>query len=98
MTSRPNLDETGATQEEASGHSRRTVLTGAGVLVVAATLSGCTRPEAQSLSDPAATLGPLSEVPVGAGRVFADAQVVVTQPTRGEFHAFSAIALTRDVQ
>jgi Rieske Fe-S protein len=30
-------------------------------------------------------------VPVGAGRVFADAQVVVTQPTRGEFHAFSAI-------
>jgi Rieske Fe-S protein len=32
----------------------------------------------------------VSEVPVGGGVVLADAGVVVTQPTRGEFRGFSA--------
>ncbi|MBP2401740.1 Cytochrome b6-f complex iron-sulfur subunit [Streptomyces netropsis] len=32
-----------------------------------------------------------SEIPVGGGKVFADRRVVVTQPSRGEFKAFSAI-------
>ncbi|MEU5113757.1 Rieske (2Fe-2S) protein [Streptomyces longwoodensis] len=32
-----------------------------------------------------------SEIPVGGGKVFADRKVVVTQPDRGEFKAFSAI-------
>jgi Rieske Fe-S protein len=36
-------------------------------------------------------LGLASEVPVGGGKVFTDAKVVVTQPTKGEFKAFSAI-------
>ena len=34
---------------------------------------------------------PTSEIPVGGGRIFADQQVVVTQPKAGEFKAFSAI-------
>jgi Rieske Fe-S protein len=32
-----------------------------------------------------------SEVPVGGGKILASDQVVVTQPTKGEFKAFSAI-------
>ena len=32
-----------------------------------------------------------SEVPVGGGAVLAAAKVVVTQPTKGTYHAFSAI-------
>ncbi|MEU0272985.1 Rieske (2Fe-2S) protein [Streptomyces sp. NPDC006307] len=32
-----------------------------------------------------------TDIPVGGGRVFADRQVVVTQPEEGEFRAFSAI-------
>lgn len=32
-----------------------------------------------------------SEVPVGGGTVFKDEKVVVTQPTAGEFKAFSAV-------
>jgi Rieske Fe-S protein len=36
-------------------------------------------------------LGPTSSVPVGGGTVFANQKVVVTQPTAGTFHAFSAI-------
>jgi Rieske Fe-S protein len=39
--------------------------------------------------------GPLSvketEIPVGSGKIFPDAQTVITQPQKGEFKAFSAI-------
>jgi Rieske Fe-S protein len=36
------------------------------------------------------TLAKTSSIPVGGGAVFADQNVVVTQPTAGEFKAFSA--------
>ncbi|MEV6828735.1 Rieske (2Fe-2S) protein [Amycolatopsis sp. NPDC051102] len=36
-------------------------------------------------------LGPSGDIPVGGGKVFADKQVVVTQPVAGTFAAFSAI-------
>jgi Rieske Fe-S protein len=36
-------------------------------------------------------LGAAAEVPVGGGKVFTAAKVVVTQPARGEFKAFSAV-------
>lgn len=35
-------------------------------------------------------LAAVSEIPVGGGKVFADQKVVVTQPTAGQFKAFSA--------
>ena len=34
---------------------------------------------------------PTSDIEVGGGTIFADQKVVVTQPTEGEFKAFSAI-------
>jgi Rieske Fe-S protein len=36
-------------------------------------------------------LGTTGEVPVGGGKVFTSAKVVVTQPTAGEFKGFSAV-------
>jgi len=36
-------------------------------------------------------LGAASEIPVGGGVVFTAAKVVVTQPVKGEYKAFSAI-------
>jgi Rieske Fe-S protein len=36
-------------------------------------------------------LGPTSAVPVGGGKVYSAQKVVVTQPTAGTFHGFSAI-------
>ncbi|GAA2709788.1 MULTISPECIES: Rieske (2Fe-2S) protein [Streptomyces] len=36
-------------------------------------------------------LGKAADVPVGGGKVFADRKVVVTQPAKGEFKAFSAV-------
>ena len=39
--------------------------------------------------------GPLSvketDIPVGSGKIFPDAQTVITQPKKGEFEAFSSI-------
>ena len=35
--------------------------------------------------------GKTSEVPVGGGKIFAADKVVVTQPTEGDFKAFSAV-------
>lgn len=40
---------------------------------------------------PGKELGAASEIPVGGGKVFADDKVVVTQPQKGEFKAFSAV-------
>ncbi len=36
-------------------------------------------------------LGMAADVPVGGGKVFTAAKVVVTQPTKGKFNAFSAV-------
>ena len=36
-------------------------------------------------------LGSTSQIPVGGGKIFGAEQVVVTQPTKGDFEAFSAI-------
>ena len=36
-------------------------------------------------------LGAVSDIPVGGGKVFTDAKVVVTQPTAGQFKGFSSI-------
>ncbi|MYS79419.1 Rieske (2Fe-2S) protein [Embleya scabrispora] len=37
------------------------------------------------------TLGPIGDVPVGGGKIYDDAKVVVTQPTAGDFKAFTAV-------
>lgn len=38
-----------------------------------------------------AALGSTADIPVGGGKIFPDAKVVVTQPAKGEFKAFSAV-------
>jgi Rieske Fe-S protein len=48
--------------------------------------------EATASAPPAGEeLAKTSEIPVGGGKVFADEKVVVTQPTAGDFKAFSAV-------
>ena len=36
-------------------------------------------------------LGAASEIPVGGGKIYAAVRVVVTQPARGQYKAFSAV-------
>jgi Rieske Fe-S protein len=80
------------------GISRRSTLAGAATLGVAAPLlvacgSNGSDDTATDTSTPAAgkELGTTSEVPVGGGKVFGDEKIVVTQPTAGDFKAFTAV-------
>ncbi|WP_139983110.1 Rieske (2Fe-2S) protein [Nocardioides litoris] len=73
--------------------SRRIVFQGLGALGVAAALAGCGGGDSGSggggaASESGAVLASTSEVPVGGGLVVDN--VVITQPTEGEFTAFSA--------
>lgn len=88
------------------GASRRTILTGiaaGGVAVplVAACGSSATPDTSTgtattgtttgSTSTDGKAIGKTSDIPVGGGKVFDSASVVVTQPTAGQFKAFTAI-------
>lgn len=77
--------------------TRRTLLCcGAAALAggSALVLSGCessggSKSQAKAAPTPV-DLGDASAVPVGGGKVYADQRIVVTQPTAGEYKAFSA--------
>ncbi|MGW4893850.1 Rieske (2Fe-2S) protein [Kitasatospora sp. NPDC004240] len=84
--------------------SRRTVLCGAAALAAAggtAALSGCASSSPSGTgsagSKPAASpkppvvVGPAADVPVGGGKVYREQKIVVTQPTQGQYEAFSAV-------
>ena len=44
---------------------------------------------------PVRTTIPTADIPVGGGRILADQQVVITQPTAGTFMAFTAVCTHR---
>ncbi len=79
------------------GITRRHTLTGAAVLGVGVPfLAACGGDDSSATDDaPVAKageeLGPTSDVPVGGGKVYQDQRIVVTQPTDGDFKAFSAV-------
>ncbi|PSM40842.1 iron-sulfur protein [Streptomyces dioscori] len=82
---------------------RRTVLAALGGAGLAAALTACggsddTSSDSSSNSSAASTgsaggaaLAKTTDIPEGGGKVFADQSVVVTQPTAGEFKAFSTV-------
>ena len=78
-----------------TGITRRHTLTGAAALGVGVPLlAACGGDDSGTATvTPSAgeTLGPTSDVPVGGGKIYADQKVVVTQPTEGDFKAFSAV-------
>jgi Rieske Fe-S protein len=81
--------------------TRRGALAGIGVVGVAAAVAACGGGSggtsgsgssgAGGSSGGSTALGTTSEIPVGGGKIFTSAKVVVTQPTAGEFKGFSAI-------
>ncbi|MEJ7704052.1 MAG: Rieske (2Fe-2S) protein [Geodermatophilaceae bacterium] len=58
-------------------------------------IAGCSSGDQAAERSSQKTLGSTSDIPVGGGTVFADQEVVVTQPTAGAFRAFSAICTHR---
>lgn len=73
----------------ASAPSRRTVVAAVGAAGIAITLNACGSDDGSSSSS-GASLAKTSEIPEGGGKIFKDEGVVVTQPTAGEFKAFSS--------
>ncbi|SOB81605.1 Rieske (2Fe-2S) protein [Streptomyces sp. 1331.2] len=77
--------------------SRRTLLCGAAAVLAAGgtvAVTGCSSSASSSGSSSVAKgpvdLGPASAVPEGGGKVFREQKIVVTQPTAGQYKAFSA--------
>ena len=84
---------------------RRTVIMNAGLAAAAvAGLSSCTTYGTAPVTEPSATASDTgaggsgqgltaktADIPVGSGKVFPDAQTVITQPKKGDFKAFSAV-------
>lgn len=77
--------------------TRRGVIRGAAVggltLPLLAACGGGGSPSADGGSSPSAVpsvSAAVADIPVGGGKIFADELVVVTQPTKGEFKAFTA--------
>lgn len=73
--------------------TRRTVLLATGGAAAAFT-AGCGNDSSSGRSPGASAgeeLGRTGDIPVGGGKVFTDRKVVVTQPAKGDFKAFSAV-------
>jgi Rieske Fe-S protein len=79
----------------AGGASRRALVGGVVGLGVGVPLLAACGSDGGSGSDGSTTssgpIGTTSEVPVGGGKIFVGEKVVVTQPTEGDFKAFSAV-------
>lgn len=76
--------------------TRRIVFHGLGAIGVAVALAGCGGGSDDDAADnetpdAGAVLATTSEVPVGGGLILADQKIVITQPTEGDFKAFTAV-------
>lgn len=78
--------------------SRRIVFQGLGALGVAAALAGCGGSSGTAAPTSGDVLATTTEVPVGGGIVLSDANVVITQPTEGDFKAFTATCTHQGAQ
>jgi Rieske Fe-S protein len=86
--------------------SRRTLIMNAGLAAAAlAGLSSCTNYGTGPVSEPSAAAtseaptggagnaltATAADIPIGSGKIFPDAETVITQPKKAEFKAFSSI-------
>jgi len=82
-------------QQRVGSVGRRSVLAGGAAVVVGGALTACGdgRPARSAVapSAPGTPLVAVADVPVGGGVILADHQMVVTQPTAGEFKGFSFV-------
>lgn len=82
--------------DQAGRTTRRAVVAG-GAATLTVALAGCTTYGKPAPASTAAAptgpvaLGKTSDIPVGGGKIFTDARVVVTQPAAGQFKCFTAI-------
>ncbi|MFE0644027.1 Rieske (2Fe-2S) protein [Streptomyces sp. NPDC058877] len=75
-----------------SGVARRTVVAAAGGAGLTAALAACGggADDTKNTEQDGSALARTGDIPVGGGKVLADKGLVITQPTAGEFKAFSS--------
>ena len=74
--------------------SRRIVFQGLGALGTAIALAGCGSDDGgdeAATPDVGSELATTADVPVGGGVILREEKIVITQPTEGEFKAFTAV-------
>lgn len=81
--------------------TRRAVVAGGGAVALGVVVSACGdqgdgtadggAPGGIAAGSVGSVLGPASEIPIGGGKIFEALEVVVTQPTAGDFQGFSAV-------
>ncbi|HZN76802.1 MAG TPA: Rieske (2Fe-2S) protein [Micromonosporaceae bacterium] len=73
--------------------TRRNVLAAAGAVGLAGTLAACGKStvDTDSAEGSGRSGYPTADIPVGGGAIYQADEVVVTQPTAGQFRAFSAV-------
>jgi nitrite reductase/ring-hydroxylating ferredoxin subunit len=87
---------------DTAGSTRRTVIAAAGAAGLTAALVACGDSDDGSKKSSSGKdnggqeggskdLGSAADIPEGGGKIFKDQKVVVTQPKKGEFMAFSAV-------
>ncbi|WP_082569724.1 Rieske (2Fe-2S) protein [Knoellia sp. Soil729] len=93
----PDPEDTATSPRTCCG--RRDAMRAVGLVAVAgAALTACGSDTGQSAKEAASgavsavkDLAKAADIPVGGGKIFDSAKVVVTQPTAGDFKAFSAV-------
>jgi nitrite reductase/ring-hydroxylating ferredoxin subunit len=82
----------GSSSTPAAGNAAGTAAAGGTTPAAAANSgTGSTAAGGASSAPAANALAATSQIPVGSGMIFSGTQVVVTQPSAGEFKAFSAV-------
>lgn len=71
--------------------SRRATVAGASALALGGAAAACAPRERSEEQPGAGALATKSQIPVGGGKVLKPQNVVVTQPSSGEFKAFTAV-------
>ncbi|MGP3978360.1 Rieske (2Fe-2S) protein [Streptomyces sp. 8N114] len=85
------------TTSEETPATRRTVLCGAALAALGLTAAACgggggsDEGSAAPTSDKPVELGDAEAVPVGGAKLFAEQKMLVSQPEKGDFKAFSAV-------
>jgi Rieske Fe-S protein len=93
-TTAPDADASTGAAPSPTPSRRQVLVTGGVVAAAAAVTAACGSSSSTATSAAAggaATTVKTTDVPVGGGTILADQKVVVTQPTAGQFKAFTAV-------
>jgi Rieske Fe-S protein len=91
LTTRATPEPADLAGDDTPTPTRRQVLITGGVVAAAAAVTAACGSSSSTPAAAAPTTVKTADVPVGGGKILADAKVVVTQPAAGTYKAFTAV-------